>query len=78
VDLGNAPEHRAVPALPAPGPAAASSWWTDHEWTWPPGGGWPAADGIRWGTDEWAPATTVRRPLVRVGRWTLLYRRPGC
>jgi hypothetical protein len=78
VDLGNAPEHRAVPALPAPGPAPASSWWTDHEWTWPPGGGWPAADGINWSTDAWAPATTVRRPLVRLGRWTLLYRRPGC
>jgi hypothetical protein len=78
VDLGNAPEHRAVPALPAPGPAPELSWWTDHEWTWPPGGAWPAADGIRWSTDEWAPATTVRRPLVRLGRWTLLYRRPGC
>jgi hypothetical protein len=25
--------------------------------------------------DEWAPASTVRRPWVRVGRWTLLYRR---
>ena len=68
MDLGTAPEHRSVSALPG---------WAD-EWTWPPGGSWPAADGTRWRTDDWAPATTVRRPLVRVGRWTLLYRRPGC
>jgi hypothetical protein len=83
VDLGSAPEHRSVSALPSPRPAAGPSWWgepewADREWTWPPGGSWPAADGTRWRTDEWAPATTVRRPLVRVGRWTLLYRRPGC
>jgi hypothetical protein len=83
VDLGSAPEHRAVSALPAPRPVADQSWWTDpdwrdREWTWPPGGSWPATEGTRWSTDEWAPATTVRRPLVRVGRWTLLYRRPGC
>ena len=65
------------------GRAPERSWgtgpeWTDREWTWPPGGSWPAAEGTRWGTDVWAPATTVRRPRVRLGRWTLLYRRPGC
>ena len=26
-------------------------------------------------TEQWAPASTVRRPWLRVGRWTLLYRR---
>ena len=75
MDLGNAPER-------AGRTWTGSDWvdreWADREWTWPPGGGWPVADGVHWGTDEWAPATTVRRPLVRLGRWTLLYRRPGC
>jgi len=96
VDLGSAPEHRAVPALPAPragsreqadrgradrewaDPEWAAREWADREWTWPPGGPWHPAEGTCWATAEWAPATTVRRPLVRVGRWTLLYRRPGC
>src|SRR5438270_7108524 len=67
VDLGSAPEHR-----------AAGRGALDHEWTWPPGGPWPTAEGVRWGTEHWEPATAVRRPLVRVGRWTLVYRRPGC
>ena len=67
MDLGSAPEHRA---------AARGS--LDQEWAWPPGGPWPATEGVRWGTEHWAPATAVRRPLVRLGRWTLFYRRPGC
>jgi hypothetical protein len=49
----------------------------EDEWTWPPGGPLPPAGGTRWATVDWAPASTVRRPLVRVGRWTLVYRRPG-
>ena len=44
-------------------------------WTWPPYAPWEPVDGERFGIDEWAPASSVRRPWVRVGRWTLLYRR---
>jgi len=76
VDLGRAPEHRSASAPPGPGWSGLG--WVDHEWTWPPGEAGPASEGTRWVTTEWAPATTVRRPLVRLGRWTLLYRRPGC
>jgi hypothetical protein len=62
VDLGSAPEHRVL-ARPA------------TEWSWPPEEPWYPADRSRFTTDEWAPATAVRRPWVRVGRWTVLYRR---
>ena len=44
-------------------------------WTWPPYAPCEPADVARFGTEQWAPASTVRRPWVRVGRWTLLYRR---
>ena len=47
----------------------------DPGWTWPPSGPMESVDGAPFGTEEWAPASTVRRPWVRVGRWTLLYRR---
>ena len=47
------------------------------EWAWPPEAPWHPAEGSRFTTDEWAPPSTVRRPWVRVGRWTLLYRRPA-
>jgi hypothetical protein len=53
----------------AAGPSSA-----DPDWTWPPYAPWePETD--RFDSDEWAPASSVRRPWVRVGRWTLLYRR---
>jgi hypothetical protein len=45
------------------------------EWSWPPEAPWHPAEGARFVTDDWAPATAVRHPWVRVGRWTLLYRR---
>jgi hypothetical protein len=35
----------------------------------------PYVDGRCFVTEQWAPASTVRRPWVRLGRWTLLYRR---
>jgi hypothetical protein len=44
-------------------------------WTWPPYAPSEAVDETRLRTDEWAPASTVRHPWVRLGRWTLLYRR---
>ena len=47
----------------------------DPGWTWPPSAPLHPAGGTRFVTDEWAPATTVFHPWVRVGRWTLLYRR---
>ena len=45
------------------------------DWTWPPYAPVPAAEDPRFPLDEWAPASTVRHPWVRLGRWTLLYRR---
>ena len=44
------------------------------DWTWPP---YAPVEGPEWtfDTDRWAPPTCVRHPWVRVGRWTLLYRR---
>ncbi|SFL51675.1 hypothetical protein [Geodermatophilus ruber] len=47
----------------------------DAGWSWPPSGGVPYAGGQQFVTEHWAPASTVRHPWVRVGRWTLLYRR---
>jgi hypothetical protein len=43
-------------------------------WSWPPYTSWETVDDV-FRTDHWAPASSVRRPWVRVGRWTLLYRR---
>ena len=44
-------------------------------WSWPPYAPWEPPDAAPFRTEEWAPASSVRRPWVRVGRWTLLYRR---
>jgi hypothetical protein len=44
------------------------------DWTWPPYAPL-AVEASAFDTDRWAPATCVRHPWVRVGRWTLLYRR---
>jgi hypothetical protein len=45
------------------------------DWSWPPyHPDEPSAP--RFVLDEWAPSSVVRRPWVRLGRWTLLYRRP--
>jgi hypothetical protein len=45
------------------------------DWSWPPYAPVPAVDESRFPLEEWAPASTVRHPWVRLGRWTLLYRR---
>ena len=55
-------------ANPEPGSA-------EPGWTWPPYAPVETAVGEPFGIEEWAPASTVRRPWLRVGRWTLLYRR---
>ncbi|MFD2090560.1 hypothetical protein [Blastococcus deserti] len=47
----------------------------DPGWSWPPYAPWEPAEADRYGLDEWAPASTVRRPWLRLGRWTILYRR---
>jgi hypothetical protein len=44
-------------------------------WSWPPYAPWEPVDEERFGVDEWAPASTVRLPWLRLGRWTILYRR---
>jgi hypothetical protein len=49
------------------------SW--NRDWTWPPYAPVEDDEATRFQTDEWAPPSTVRHPWVRVGRWTLLYRR---
>ncbi|WP_157944071.1 hypothetical protein [Blastococcus atacamensis] len=45
-----------------------------RDWTWPPYAPVTVSE-PRFDTDRWAPSTCVRHPWVRVGRWTLLYRR---
>jgi hypothetical protein len=48
----------------------------DTDWSWPPYAPVPPAEDPRFSLDdEWAPASTVRHPWVKLGRWTLLYRR---
>jgi hypothetical protein len=47
----------------------------DGDWTWPPYAPVDPGEAPQFGTDEWAPSSSVRHPWVRVGRWTLLYRR---
>ncbi|HEX2072509.1 MAG TPA: hypothetical protein VHF92_01890 [Geodermatophilus sp.] len=47
----------------------------DPGWTWPPSASLPYAGNRPFVTEEWAPRSCVRHPWVRLGRWTLLYRR---
>jgi hypothetical protein len=44
-------------------------------WSWAPYAP-EEPEAPRYILEDWAPSSTVRRPWVRVGRWTLLYRRP--
>jgi hypothetical protein len=69
---GDTPEE-AVAAPAAAGGAAPAV--PDPGWTWPPAGSAAMVGTACFATDEWAPPSTVRHPVVRVGRWTLLYRR---
>ena len=57
----------------APNAARPSS--AEAGWSWPPYAPWEPVEAPRFGTEEWAPASSVRHPWVRLGRWTLLYRR---
>jgi hypothetical protein len=56
-------------------PNAASQNSPEAGWCWAPYAPVEPAEVAPFGTEEWAPASSVRRPWVRVGRWTLLYRR---
>ena len=53
----------------------SSDW--NRDWTWPPYAPVDDADTTRFQTQDWAPSSTVRHPWVKLGRWTLLYRRAG-
>lgn len=63
------------PSAPLPDlPLDDSTDWSS-DWSWPPYAPLEPAGGRRYDCEDWAPSSTVRRPVVRVGRWTLLYRR---
>jgi hypothetical protein len=64
------PDADARPSTDLPGAAERGT-----DWTWPPYAPEPPAEDPRFLLDEWAPASSVRHPWVRLGRWTLLYRR---
>ena len=44
------------------------------DWSWPPYAPVEAED-EPFDAAEWAPSSVVSHPRLRVGRWTLLYRR---
>ena len=44
------------------------------QWSWPPYAPVEAAE-ESFDTAEWAPSSVVWHPQLRVGRWTVLYRR---
>jgi hypothetical protein len=44
------------------------------DWSWPPYAPLEAV-GEPFDTDDWAPASSVWHPRLRVGRWTVYYRR---
>ena len=47
----------------------------ESDWSWPPYAPVPPAEDPRFVLDAWAPPSSVRRPWLRLGRWTILYRR---
>jgi hypothetical protein len=55
--------------------ATTGTRWDGADWSWPPSAGLPYAGLQQYATERWAPASTVRHPWLRVGRWTVLYRR---
>jgi hypothetical protein len=61
-----------------PGPAdpigAGGAGDSGIDWSWPPYAPIEST-GEPFDTDEWAPASEVWHPQLRVGRWTVVYRR---
>lgn len=47
------------------------------EWSWPPYAPLPV-DSEPFDTAEWAPPSVVWHPQLRLGRWTVVYRRTVC
>lgn len=47
----------------------------DPGWSWAPYAPEESPEPASFRVEEWAPPSTVRLPWVRVGRFTLLYRR---
>ena len=67
------PAAPAEPAYAATGPVPGDA----LEWSWPPYA--PVeTDEEPFDTADWAPASVVWHPHVRVGRWTVVYRRAAC
>ena len=86
--LSSCPSARSVPTIGTTRPDAGTVLRIDVDqnagrpsarargaWSWPPYASWETVEATLFRTDDWAPASSVRRPWVRVGRWTLLYRR---
>lgn len=68
---------RSLAAAPA-GAAGDQSFPDDVlEWSWPPYAPL-AVDGEPFDTNEWAPPSVVWHPQLRLGRWTVVYRRTVC
>jgi hypothetical protein len=63
------------PAASPPSDETATSPLSDAlEWTWPPYAPVPPA-GEPFDTADWAPSSVVWHPHLRLGRWTVVYRR---
>ena len=45
------------------------------DWSWPPYAPVPDAGAERFPTEDWAPSSVVWHPQLRLGRWTVVYRR---
>ncbi|MEU2351237.1 hypothetical protein [Modestobacter sp. NPDC049651] len=45
------------------------------DWSWPPYAPVPHPGRAQFDTQDWAPSSVVWHPYVRVGRWTVVYRR---
>jgi hypothetical protein len=64
----------AAPASTLPGSAPGALPEHALEWSWPPYA--PVeTDDEPFDTADWAPSSVVWHPSVRLGRWTVLYRR---
>ena len=73
---GSVLEHPRPPAVQQPQRGTDRPLPADAlEWSWPPYAPVPALGDERFGTGEWAPPSVVWHPQVRLGRWTVVYRR---
>ena len=76
MSMGLAAVLRRTAPVHAAGPGDRPSLPEDAlEWSWPPYAPVPQAGQQQFDTDEWAPSSDVWHPQVRLGRWTVVYRR---